>query len=98
MVCGSKPFSASLSRILSPFLGGTRKGPPEGYPAEIFNWASVRTLPALTDTSSCALRVCRPQAAAGKFFKKRKKGIIKGSYAEGNTLTVDFDGSALVLR
>ncbi len=22
--------SASLSRILSPFLGGTRKGPPEG--------------------------------------------------------------------
>ena len=31
MVCGSKPFSASLSRILSPFLGGTRKGPPEGY-------------------------------------------------------------------
>ena len=34
MVCGSKPFSASLSRILSPFLGGTRKGPPEGYPAE----------------------------------------------------------------
>ena len=39
MVCGSKPFSASLSRILSPFLGGTRKGPPEGYPAEIFNRA-----------------------------------------------------------
>ena len=34
LVCGSKPFSASLSRILSPFLGGTRKGPPEGYPAE----------------------------------------------------------------
>ena len=26
------------------------------------------------------------------------KAIIKGSYAEGNTLTVDFDGSALVLR
>ena len=24
--------------------------------------------------------------------------IIKGSYAEGNTLTVDYDGSALVLR
>ena len=26
------------------------------------------------------------------------KAIIKGSYAEGNTLTVDYDGSALVLR
>ena len=26
------------------------------------------------------------------------KAIIKGGYAEGNTLTVDFDGSALVLR
>ena len=26
------------------------------------------------------------------------KAIIKGSYAEGDTLTVDFDGSALVLR
>ena len=39
LVCGSKPFSASLSRILSPFLGGTRKGPPEGYPAEFFNRA-----------------------------------------------------------
>ena len=46
MVCGSKPFSASLSRILSPFLGGTRKGPPEGYPAESPDRASVRTPPA----------------------------------------------------
>ena len=26
------------------------------------------------------------------------KAIIQGSYAEGNTLTVDYDGSALVLR
>ena len=26
------------------------------------------------------------------------KAIIKGNYAEGNTLTVDYDGSALVLR
>ena len=26
------------------------------------------------------------------------KAIIKGGYAEGNTLTVDYDGSALVLR
>ena len=26
------------------------------------------------------------------------KAIIKGSYAEGDTLTVDYDGSALVLR
>ena len=26
------------------------------------------------------------------------KAIIKGDYAEGNTLTVDYDGSALVLR
>ena len=26
------------------------------------------------------------------------KAIIKGSYTEGNTLTVDYDGSALVLR
>ena len=37
LVCGSKPFSASLSRILSPFLGGTRKGPPEGHPAQSFD-------------------------------------------------------------
>ena len=88
LVCGSKPFSASLSRILSPFLGGTRKGPPEGYPAEIFNWASVRTLPALTDTSSCALRVCRPQAAAGKFFEKRKKGLDKTGCVRYNTEAV----------
>ena len=39
LVCGSKPFSASLSRILSPFLGGTRKGPPEGFPAQSFDKA-----------------------------------------------------------
>ena len=26
------------------------------------------------------------------------KAIIKGNYAEGDTLTVDYDGSALVLR
>ena len=29
MVCGSKPFSASLSRILAELLGGTRSSPPE---------------------------------------------------------------------
>ena len=45
LVCGSKPFSASLSRILSPFLGGTRKGPPEGYPAESPDRASGRSSP-----------------------------------------------------
>ena len=37
------PTAPPLSRVLSPFLGGTRKEPPEGYPAEIFNRASVRT-------------------------------------------------------
>ena len=29
LVCGSKPFSASLSRILAELLGGTRSSPPE---------------------------------------------------------------------
>ena len=28
----------------------------------------------------------------------KSNAIIQGSYAEGNTLTVDYDGSALVLR
>ena len=37
------PTAPPLSRILSPFLGGTRKGPPEGYPAESPDRASVRT-------------------------------------------------------
>ena len=46
LVCGSKPFSASLSRILSPFLGGTRKGPPEGHPAQIFDRAFDKRRPA----------------------------------------------------
>ena len=36
------PTAPPLSRFLSPFLGGTRKGPPEGYPAESPNRASVR--------------------------------------------------------
>ena len=89
LVCGSKPFSASLSRILSPFLGGTRKGPPEGHPAEILNRASVRTPPALTGhLQLCILRICRPQAAAGKFFKKRKKGLDKTGCVRYNTEAV----------
>ena len=37
------PTAPPLSRFLSPFLGGTRKGPPEGYPAESPDRASVRT-------------------------------------------------------
>ena len=36
------PTAPPLSRILSPFLGGTRKGPPEGFPAESPDRASVR--------------------------------------------------------
>ena len=37
------PTAPPLSRILSPFLGGTRKGPPEGYPAESPDMTSDRT-------------------------------------------------------
>ena len=44
-----------------------------------------------------------PDSALTDIFKLKydyhnAKAIIKGSYAEGNTLTVDYDGSALVLR
>ena len=73
LVCGSKPFSASLSRILSPFLGGTRKGPPEGHPAEILNWASVRTPPALTGYLQLCIKSLSAASGCGKIFQKTQK-------------------------
>ena len=38
------------------------------------------------------------KANIGKVETLIAKAIIKGNYAEGDTLTVDYDGSALVLR
>ena len=73
LVCGSKPFSASLSRILSPFLGGTRKGPPEGHPAEILNRASDRIPPALTGHLPLCIKSLSAASGRGKIFQKTQK-------------------------
>ena len=69
-------LSKALSEPLS--LGYAEPAPLSGEPFSKL----TRT------TSHCALRVCRPQAAAGKFFKKRKKGLDKTGCVRYNTEAV----------
>ena len=75
LVCGSKPFSASLSRILSPFLGGTRKGPPEGHGP--MSLQGFRQNPSGPDGH---LPLCIKSLSAasdrGKIFQKNAKKVL----------------------
>ena len=72
----------------APFLS-RQEAPRRRRPAESFDRASDRTPPALTGhLQLCILRICRPQAAAGKFFKKRKKGLDKTGCVRYNTEAV----------
>ena len=95
--CLLKPHSFPLSwRDKKGAPGGTQPKVPTGLQSEPLSLGYAEPAPLsgepfskLTRTTSrCALRVCRPQAAAGKFFKKRKKGLDKTGCVRYNTEAV----------
>ena len=87
------PLSCPAKKLLA---GGTQPKVPTGLQTEPLSLGYAEPAPLSGEpfskltrtTSSCALRVCRPQAAAGKFFKKRKKGLDKTGCVRYNTEAV----------